>query len=94
MNNLPASRISRWCRLLQRANKEEDISAETKIIAVIDTWNAMRTDQPYRDALPLEESVLELKEKAGTDFDTEIVEIFLGLVEENEIKLAKKLRGN
>lgn len=60
----------------------EDILLEARIITVVDSWDAMRTDRPYRDALLREEAVDELKDNKGTQFDPEVVETFLEVLEE------------
>lgn len=62
--------------------EKEEISLEARIIAVVDAWDAMRTDRPYRDALSREEAIRELKENKGSQFDSRLVEIFLGVLEE------------
>ena len=59
----------------------EEITLGARIIAVVDAWDAMRTDRPYRNALPREEAVSELKENAGTQFDPEIVDRFLEFID-------------
>lgn len=67
--------------------QEEEITLEARIIAVVDAWDAMRTDRPYRDALSREEAKRELKENAGTQFDPEIVDLFLEMIEEERLEL-------
>jgi len=64
----------------------EEITLEARIVAVVDTWDAMRTDRPYRDALPREAAIKELQENAGTQCDPEIVELFLEMIEEGEVE--------
>jgi len=59
--------------------KGEDIPLGARIVAIIDAWDAMTSDRPYRKALPREVAVGELKRGAGTQFDPKIVEIFLSL---------------
>ena len=61
-----------------------EISIESKIISVVDAYDAMRTDRVYRDALSEEEAIKELKENAGSQFDEEVVNTFLELIRENE----------
>jgi putative nucleotidyltransferase with HDIG domain len=56
------------------------IPLEARIITVCDSWNAMRTDRPYRKALPEHEAVDELIACSGTQFDPEIVEVLLEIV--------------
>jgi HD-GYP domain-containing protein (c-di-GMP phosphodiesterase class II) len=48
-----------------------------RILAVVDAYDAMTSDRPYRKALKKAEAVAELKNNAGTQFDPDIVEIFL-----------------
>jgi putative nucleotidyltransferase with HDIG domain len=55
----------------------DKIPLESRIISCCDTWNAMRTDRPYRKALPHDEAVAELRSCAGTQLDPHVVEAFL-----------------
>ena len=59
----------------------DDIPLEARIILVCDAFHAMTTDRPYRMALPVEEAVTRLRERAGTQFDPEVVDLFLQLLE-------------
>lgn len=61
--------------------KGEDIPLCARILSVADAFEAMRSDRPYRRALPLEEAVEELRRNAGTQFDPEVVEVFLDVLE-------------
>jgi diguanylate cyclase (GGDEF)-like protein len=60
-----------------RGLKGEAIPLAARIIAVIDAFDAMTTDRPYRQALPLEEAFAELRDYAGQQFDPTVVETFL-----------------
>ena len=62
----------------------EEIALEAKIVAVVDAWDAMRTDRPYRDALSKEEAIAELKENKGGQFDAQVVETFLNVLSEGK----------
>ena len=53
--------------------KGEEIPLGARIVAVIDAWDAMTSDRPYRKALAREVAVGELKRGAGTQFDPAIV---------------------
>jgi HD-GYP domain-containing protein (c-di-GMP phosphodiesterase class II) len=66
--------------------KGEEIPLGARIVATIDAWDAMRSDRPYRKALPREKAVEELKKGSGTQFDPKVVEVFLRL-EEQEWKI-------
>ncbi len=65
--------------------KEKDIPLGARIIAVADAFGAMTTDRPYRKALSINEAVNELKKYAGSQFDPEIVEIFISILKENGV---------
>jgi diguanylate cyclase (GGDEF)-like protein len=60
----------------------EDVPIESRIILVCDAFDAMTTDRPYRKRLHVEEACKRLRESAGTQFDPQVVDIFLNLVEE------------
>lgn len=57
--------------------KGEEIQLLPRIIAVADTYDAMTSTRPYRNALPKEKALSILKEIAGTQLDKEIVDIFI-----------------
>jgi len=58
----------------------EDIPLEARIISCCDTWNAMRTDRPYRPALAHEAAVAEMIRCSGSQFDPTVVEALLTVV--------------
>lgn len=62
----------------------EEISLEAKIIAVIDAWDAMRTDRPYRDALSRAKAIRELERNKGTQFAPKVVDTFLSVLRSSE----------
>jgi HD-GYP domain-containing protein (c-di-GMP phosphodiesterase class II)/putative methionine-R-sulfoxide reductase with GAF domain len=59
----------------------DEIPLESRIIFVCDAFHAMTTERPYRKALPVEEAVRRLREDAGTQFDPDVVEAFLTLIQ-------------
>ncbi len=62
----------------------EAIPLACRILSVVDTFDAMTTDRPYRAALPMEAAIAELRRCAGTQFDPEIVEIFIRILKKEE----------
>jgi len=58
----------------------EQIPLEARIVTCCDTWNAMRTDRPYRNALAHDIAVAELIANAGGQFDPQVVETFVRMV--------------
>ena len=68
----------------------EDIPLESRIIAVADTFSALRTYRIYRPALSISETVKILREARGTQLDGEIVDCFLSL----DLDFLEKLECN
>ena len=58
----------------------EAIPLAARIVSCCDTWNAMRTDRPYRRALSYETAAAELRSSAGTQLDPGVVEMLLRIV--------------
>lgn len=67
-----------------RALKGEQIPLSARIFSVVDNWDALLSDRPYRNAWPREKVKEYLKECAGTILDPRIVGIFLSMIEEDE----------
>jgi response regulator RpfG family c-di-GMP phosphodiesterase len=64
-----------------RGLKGEQIPLAARIFSVVDNWDALLSDRPYRKAWPQEKVIKHLKEIAGTMLDPRIVEIFLEMME-------------
>lgn len=62
------------------------------ILSVANAFDAMLSDWPYRNALPMSRAREEIRRCAGTQFDPRIVEIFLAIPENEWADLRKKLR--
>jgi putative nucleotidyltransferase with HDIG domain len=56
----------------------EEIPIGARILMVVDCFDALASDRPYRRALPLEEAMALVKAKAGIQFDPEIVRLLEG----------------
>ncbi|WP_157782421.1 HD-GYP domain-containing protein [Sulfobacillus thermosulfidooxidans] len=54
-----------------------EIALETRIISVVDAYDAMTTDRPYRRAMPHAMAMAEIQNGAGTQFDPEVVAKFV-----------------
>jgi hypothetical protein len=64
----------------------EAIPLGARIFAVVDTFDAMTSDRPYRAALSWEIAVAELERNSGTQFDPAIVAVFVQLVTSGALK--------
>ncbi len=64
--------------------KGEEIPLCAKIIRIIDSYDAMISNRPYRKALSLDWVIQELRSCAGTHFDPMIVEIFVDILTRHE----------
>lgn len=63
----------------------KDIPILSRIVSLVDAYDAMTNDRVYRRALPKEVAIRELEKNAGTQFDPEITQIFVStLKEEND----------
>jgi HD-GYP domain-containing protein (c-di-GMP phosphodiesterase class II) len=51
----------------------------SRVLSIADAYDAMLADRPYRAALDAVEARRELEQGAGTQFDPQLVEVFLGL---------------
>ena len=58
---------------------KDDIPIGARIMSVADTFDAMTSSRAYRNARTLEEAYAELKRCSGTQFDGEVVDLFLKL---------------
>jgi len=61
--------------------RAERIPLGSRIFAIADTLDAMISDRPYRRALPLSAAKEEIEKHAGTQFDPDVVKVFLSLPE-------------
>ncbi len=59
--------------------KAYEIPAPCRIIAVVEAYNAMISERPYRRAFSHEEAISEIKRCSGTQFDPQMVNYFLKL---------------
>ena len=62
-----------------RQLKGEAIPLSARIFAVVDVWDALRSDRPYRPAWPEEQVREHIRGLAGTHFDPRVVQAFLAL---------------
>jgi two-component system cell cycle response regulator len=76
-----------------RGLREHQIPLEGRIVAVADAYAAMTADRPYRRPFSPHRARAELQARAGTQFDHDVVEAFLGLDGELETSMDASTSG-
>ena len=64
---------------------QRDIPEFGRILAVVDVFEAMTSDRPYRKAIPVEDARMIVDAEAGTQLDPDLTRLFLALEAEGEI---------
>jgi diguanylate cyclase (GGDEF)-like protein/putative nucleotidyltransferase with HDIG domain len=62
--------------------KGKNIPLEARLLAIADAYDAMTSLRPYREQLPPEQALDELKRCSGTQFDPKLVDIFVKTIEQ------------
>ncbi len=70
--------------------KGEHIPLAARIFSVVDVWDALCSDRPYRPAWPTEKVENHIRSLVGTQFDAGVVEMFLALELDPEKTLVTK----
>lgn len=60
--------------------KGEDIPLQARMFAVVDVWDALSSDRPYRKKMPHKEVVDYLHKESGRLFDPQVIEKFIPLI--------------
>jgi HD domain len=66
----------------------EKIPLGGRVLAVLDVFEALTSDRPYRPALPVRDALDIVRDGSGSHFDPRIVNLFCALFERGEITLA------
>ena len=74
-----------------RGLRGEQIPRGARIIPIANTLDAMLSDWPYRNALPMSRAREEIRRCVGTQFDPKIVEVFLSIPGSHWIELRENL---
>jgi HD-GYP domain-containing protein (c-di-GMP phosphodiesterase class II) len=60
--------------------KGNDIPIAARIFAVVDTYDALTNDRPYRKAWPKDKALEYISQQAGKHFDPDVVKVFLSIL--------------
>jgi putative two-component system response regulator len=64
-----------------RGLKGEEIPIVARLFAVVDVWDALTSDRPYRPAWSQEESLTYIREQSGKHFDPQVVDLFFNIIQ-------------
>jgi HD-GYP domain-containing protein (c-di-GMP phosphodiesterase class II) len=60
-----------------RGLKRDEIPLSARVFAIVDVYDALTSDRPYRTAWPREKAYDYIREQAGKQFDPQVVKVFL-----------------
>lgn len=82
--NIPHYHHERWNGAgYPEGLKGEAIPLEARIFAVVDAWDALTSDRPYRDAWSRGKTRQYLLDQAGKEFDPQVVDVFIKLMDQS-----------
>src|SRR5258706_2139773 len=64
-----------------RGLKGEQIPLAARIFAIVDVWDALQSERPYRPAWDRQKTMAYIREQSGQYFDPKIVEVFCNMME-------------
>jgi putative nucleotidyltransferase with HDIG domain/PAS domain S-box-containing protein len=82
--SIPYSHHERWDGSgYPQGLKAEQIPLSARLFAIVDVWDALRSNRPYRQGWPDKEVLEFIRSEAGTYFDPKAVELFLAMLDDN-----------
>lgn len=79
--DIPYNHHERWDGSgYPRGLNGEEIPLSARIFAIIDVYDALCSDRPYRKAWPKAKAIEYIRDQAGKDFDPKIVEVFINMI--------------
>jgi putative two-component system response regulator len=63
-----------------RGLQGEEIPIVARLFAVVDVWDALTSDRPYRPAWTEEQALTYIREQSGNHFDPQVVELFFKVI--------------
>jgi len=72
--------------------KGEEIPIGARVLALVDVFDALTSDRPYRRAMQREEAIEYVRQAAGTQFDPRVVQTFIEILPEVEERIREQER--
>ena len=66
--------------------KKDQIPLGASIMSVVEAFEAMTTERPYKKSLSVREAIEEIKQNSGTQFDPRVVHAFVELAKEKKFR--------
>ncbi len=60
--------------------ERDEIPVGARVMALVDAFDAMTTDRPYRPRLSFKDAICEIKDNTGIQFDPDVVAAFMGVI--------------
>ncbi len=84
--DIPYSHHEKWDGTgYPRGLKGEQIPLPARIFALVDVWDALTSDRPYRPAWSKQKALEYIREQAGKHFDPLVVDLFLSVIAESDL---------
>lgn len=72
--------------------RADEIPLESRLLSIVDAFDAMTTDRPYKKGMNLEEAVAEIERCGGSQFDPYLAKLFVDMLREKPELFTKKGR--
>lgn len=83
---IPYSHHERWDGTgYPQGLRETEIPLPARIFAVVDVWDALSSDRPYRPAWTYDTVIQYIKDQSGVFFDPDVVQVFLRVINRNGV---------
>ncbi|MDK1027838.1 MAG: PAS domain S-box protein [Anaerolineae bacterium] len=85
--NIPYTHHEKWDGTgYPRGLKGKDIPHEVRVFSIVDVWDALRSDRPYRKAWSNKKALEYIQDQSGKHFDPKVVKAFLDIIKSNGIE--------
>jgi putative two-component system response regulator len=83
----------RWDGQGYWGSQGEAIPIEVRIVSIVDTFDVLTHERPYKKAWPVQDAIAEIKSQSGRQFDPHLVRVFTALVRSNGLQVLSDTEG-